>query len=202
VSVLSQEQIESVVKTLRQSATRNAAGKPRSVYACNFRSAGRLSNENARSLTAAHETFARHLASVLDAYLGTGLEVKLQTLDQLPIKEHIASIPPLTYIAPFSLTTMPSTMIVECDIADGLVPVPAQADDGSRFDAASILVRIFTEPIALLLVPLGEAGLSLGELAAEIEAACGEVVRRRIEDAGISWPGTVPRSRSSSPPTG
>jgi flagellar motor switch protein FliM len=119
VSVLSQEQIESVVKTLRQSATRNEAGKQRSVYACNFRSAGRLSNENARSLTAAHETFARHLASVLDAYLGTGLEVKLQTLDQLPIKEHIASIPPLTYIAPFSLTTMPSTMIVECDI--GLV---------------------------------------------------------------------------------
>jgi glycosyltransferase involved in cell wall biosynthesis len=84
--------------------------------------------------------------------------------------------------------------IVECDIADGLVPVLAHADDGSRFDAASILVRIFTEPIALLLVPLGEAGLSVGELAAEIEAACGEVVRRRIEDAGIRWPGTVPTS--------
>ncbi|MGB6691651.1 MAG: FliM/FliN family flagellar motor switch protein [Terracidiphilus sp.] len=100
-------------------ATQRAAqnpGKERTVYSCNFRSAGRLSNENARSLTSIHETFARHLASALDAYLGTGLEVKLSALDQLPIKDHIATISPLAYIAPFSLSTMPSTMIVECDI--------------------------------------------------------------------------------------
>ena len=100
-------------------ATQRAAQNPakqRTVYSCNFRSAGRLSNENARSLTSIHETFARHLASALDAYLGTGLEVKLSALDQLPIKDHIATISPLAYIAPFSLSTMPSTMIVECDI--------------------------------------------------------------------------------------
>jgi flagellar motor switch protein FliM len=97
-------------------ATQNPGDRQRSVYSCNFRSAGRLSNENARSLTSIHETFARLLASALDAFLGTGLEVKLSALDQLPIKDHIAAIPSLAYIIPFSMSTPPSTMIVECDI--------------------------------------------------------------------------------------
>ena len=90
--------------------------RQRTVYSCNFRSAGRLSNENARSLTSIHETYARHLSSALDAYLGTGLEVKLTSLDQLPIKDHIAAIPPLTYVVPFSLSSNPGTVIVECDV--------------------------------------------------------------------------------------
>jgi flagellar motor switch protein FliM len=96
--------------------SRNASGAQPTVTSCNFRSAGRLSNENARSLTAIHETFAHHLASALDAYLGTTVEVKLKGLDQLSIKDHIAAIPPLTYIVPLSSTTVPGTMIVECDI--------------------------------------------------------------------------------------
>lgn len=99
-----------------KSTTQNGSAKQRSVVNCNFRSAGRLSNENARSLTSIHETFARHLASALDAHLGTGLEVKLTGLEQRPIKEHIAGIPPLTYIVPFSSSTIPGATIVECDI--------------------------------------------------------------------------------------
>jgi flagellar motor switch protein FliM len=75
-----------------------------------------LSNENARALTAIFETFARRLASSLDAYLGTGLEVKLKSLDQSPIKEHIAGITPLSYIVPLALSTGSSTMIVQCDL--------------------------------------------------------------------------------------
>lgn len=92
------------------------AERSRSIHGCNFRSAGRLSNENARALTAIHEGFARQLASSLDVYLGTALEVKLQTLDQLPLKEHVASIPTLSYIMPFSFTTMSGAVIVECDV--------------------------------------------------------------------------------------
>jgi flagellar motor switch protein FliM len=97
--------------------SRNGSGEQSIVTSCNFRSAGRLSNENARSLTAIHETFAHHLGSALDAYLGTGVEVKLGALDQLAIKDHIAAIPPLTYIVPFSSSTVPGTVIVECDIS-------------------------------------------------------------------------------------
>ena len=113
----SQEKAEGVVEFPPQPGSKRVSERPRSIHACNFRSAGRLSNENARSLTAIHETFARQLASALDVYLGTGLEVKIQTLDQLPLKDHIASIPPLSYIVPFSLSTMQGAIIVECDLA-------------------------------------------------------------------------------------
>jgi flagellar motor switch protein FliM len=99
-----------------QQTTKSANSRERTVTSCNFRSASRLSNENARSLTAIHETFARLLASALDAYLGTGVEVKLSALNQLPLKDHIASIPPLSFIVPFSGSDIPSSMIVEFDI--------------------------------------------------------------------------------------
>jgi flagellar motor switch protein FliM len=90
--------------------------KEKSVIDYNFRSAGRLSNEVTRSLSSIHEGFARLLATTLDAYLGTALEVELSGLDQLPIKDHIAEVPPLTYVVPFSMTKMSGPMIVECDI--------------------------------------------------------------------------------------
>ena len=100
----------------KKASQRNGPDKQRSVHACDFRSAGRLSNENARALTAIHEIFARHVATALDAYLGTGLSIKLQALEQLPIKDHIAALPLLSYVVPFSLSTAPSTMILECDV--------------------------------------------------------------------------------------
>jgi flagellar motor switch protein FliM len=96
--------------------TRNASSEQPVITSCNFRSAGRLSNENARSMAAIHDTFAHQLASALDSYLGIGVEVKLGGLDQLAIKDHIAAIPPLTYIVPLTSNTAPGTMIVECDI--------------------------------------------------------------------------------------
>jgi len=90
--------------------------KQRTVVNCNFRSAGRLSNENARALTAIHETFARLLCSAMDGYLGSGIEVKLQGLDQLPMKEHMAGIPALSYIVPLTLTSAQVSVILECDL--------------------------------------------------------------------------------------
>jgi flagellar motor switch protein FliM len=116
MNTLSQEEAKESGNVSAHGLAKKPDARPRSIHACNFRSAGRLSNENARSLTAIHETFARQLASALDVYLGTGLEVKLQTLDQLPLSDHIASIPPLSYVAPFSLSTMPGAVIVECDL--------------------------------------------------------------------------------------
>jgi flagellar motor switch protein FliM len=125
MDVLSQEEIEamaSLVKASKRSKQKSAEDKPQSVQVCNFRSAGQLSNENARVLTALHETFARHLASSLDTYLETGLEVKLHGVEQIPMKDHVASIPPLSYIVPYSQSAISSTLIVECTI-DVVFPI-------------------------------------------------------------------------------
>ncbi len=76
--------------------------KSRTVYKCDFRSSGRLSNENSRSLNAIHEGFAQHVSSALDAYLGTSCEVKMETLDQPSIKDHVDSLPAHCHIVPIS----------------------------------------------------------------------------------------------------
>lgn len=138
-----------------QRAKQDGSEKQRTVVDCNFRSAGRLSNENARTLTTIHETFARHVATALDAYLGTGIEVKLSGLDQRPIKEHIAAIPPLTYIVPFSLSTIPGATIVECDInlvfpiVDLLLGGVGHPGGGPR-DLSEIDEEIMQDVIALI----------------------------------------------------
>jgi flagellar motor switch protein FliM len=104
------------VRVSRQKDSPSSDIRPRSVQPCNFRSAGKLSNENARALTSMHETFARQLAIGLEDYLGTELEVKLNGLDQVSKLEYISSIPPLNYIVPFVLRSAPFTVFVECDL--------------------------------------------------------------------------------------
>jgi flagellar motor switch protein FliM len=116
MSLPDQERIAVPVKKQANAGHQKTGGHQRSVHPCDFRAAGRLSNETARALTTLQESFARHLVGALDAYLGTDLVVKLLTLDQLPIKDHIASIPALTYIVPLSLGTMPGSVIAEFDI--------------------------------------------------------------------------------------
>src|SRR6202453_3624768 len=116
MSLPNEERTAPALNTTAKSGSRKADGRPRSVHPCDFRSAGRLSNENARFLTALHETFARRVVSALDAHLGTGLAIKLLALQQLPIEEHNASIPPLSYSVPCSLAPMPTTMILECGL--------------------------------------------------------------------------------------
>jgi flagellar motor switch protein FliM len=77
--------------------------KSRTVIDCNFRAAGRFSNEDARALSALQATFARFLASALDAYLGTETGVKLQMVDRLPARACIEGIVPQTYIVPLTV---------------------------------------------------------------------------------------------------
>jgi flagellar motor switch protein FliM len=98
------------------------AGKPQSVQSCDFRSAGRLSNENARALTAIHETLSRNLAGALAAYVGADLKIKLLELDQVPVRDYAASVPAFSYITSFPLSTVSSTLILQCD-ADLIFPI-------------------------------------------------------------------------------
>jgi flagellar motor switch protein FliM len=75
-----------------------------------------MSNESARALTALHETLARHLASALDVYMGGDLKVKLQGIEQVPVKEHVAAIAAYSYLAPFAPASSESAVVVEIDV--------------------------------------------------------------------------------------
>jgi flagellar motor switch protein FliM len=90
--------------------------KPRAIHPCNFRYAGRLSNENARALTALHEKFAINVANSLEVYLGTSLQFKLLSLEQMAIQDYINGITSDTYLVPCALNVMESSFVMDMDM--------------------------------------------------------------------------------------
>ena len=93
----------------------NEAPDGRTVQPCNFRSAGRLSNESARALKTLHEALARNLMNTLDVYLGTALEVRLQSLDQFSMEDFRANLLPTGYVLPCALSPASHTLLLEID---------------------------------------------------------------------------------------
>jgi flagellar motor switch protein FliM len=114
MSVRSEEQIDAESGSGPASEKEKAAVRPRSVHPCNFRAAGRLSNENARALNAIHEAFARNLTEALSGYVGAELKVNLLTIEQASLKDHVAAIPSFSYITPFPLDAVSSILVLEC----------------------------------------------------------------------------------------
>jgi flagellar motor switch protein FliM len=90
--------------------------RTRTIHSCNFRYAGRLSNENARALTALHEKFALNVTNSLEVYLGTAIRLKMLSLEQLTLQAYIGSIAPNTYLLPCALNVMESNFLIEMDI--------------------------------------------------------------------------------------
>ena len=98
-------------------ATKGEQRKKRTIQSCNFRYAGRLSNENARALTSLHEKFALTVTNSLEVYLGTTLRLKLVSLEQMPIKDYMGGLAPNSYLLPCALNVMESNVLIEMDIS-------------------------------------------------------------------------------------
>jgi flagellar motor switch protein FliM len=117
--------------------------KPRTIQSCNFRYAGRLSNENARALTALHEKFALNVTNALELYLGAALRLKMLSLEQLASQDYISGIPANSYLLPCPLNVMESNFLMEMDIRL-IFPIIDLLLGGSGI-AASDEVRELTE---------------------------------------------------------
>ena len=89
--------------------------KSRAIHSCNFRYAGRLSNENARALTALHEKFALNVSTSLELYLGTSLHLKLLSLEQMAIVDYIGGMAANSYLVPCALNVMENSCLLELD---------------------------------------------------------------------------------------
>lgn len=129
--------------------------KQKTVVSCNFRGAGRISNEDARVLSTIHESLARNLAIALDAFLGTGVEVRLGALDQMRFEEHVAAIPAFSCIAPFSMSPNSGAVIVECDV-ELVLPIidlllgGVGSPEGGRRELSEIEEEIVMELFSLI----------------------------------------------------
>jgi flagellar motor switch protein FliM len=96
--------------------------KPRAINSCNFRCAGRLSNENARALNALHDKFAVNVTNSLELYLSASLRLKLAALEQVTVAEYSSRIAANSYLVPCALNAMESNILLEMDI-DLIFPV-------------------------------------------------------------------------------
>jgi flagellar motor switch protein FliM len=106
------------VKENQQSAGREAASsRTRIIHPCNFRYAGRLSNENARFLTALHEKFALNVSTALELYLGASLRLTLVSLKQLAVVDYVPGIAANNYLLPCAIDVTASSCLLEIDIS-------------------------------------------------------------------------------------
>lgn len=100
---------------LKKATCTEEQAKGRTIHSCNFRYAGRLSNENARALTGLHEKFALNVTNSLELYLGASLHVKLLSLEQLAIADYINGRAANSYLLPCALNVMESNFLIEMD---------------------------------------------------------------------------------------
>jgi GT2 family glycosyltransferase len=82
----------------------------------------------------------------------------------------------------------PAGVVVECEIAEN-IPAIASHGAGTR---ASVLVRLFSEPIGLISAPLPAAGTSPQELARMIVDELEHDLRQRFVECGLTWTGALP----------
>jgi flagellar motor switch protein FliM len=90
--------------------------RKRTIHSCNFRYAGRLSNENARALTTLHEKFAVNVTNSLEVYLGTSIRLKLVSLEQTALRDYGTTLAPNAYLLPCALNVMESSFLIEMDV--------------------------------------------------------------------------------------
>lgn len=85
------------------------------IHPCNFRYAGRLSNENARALTTLHEKFALQTANSLEVYLGSALQIRFVSLEQTISGDYASRAQLENYILPCPLGVMESSFLIDVD---------------------------------------------------------------------------------------
>lgn len=125
------------------------------VVPCNFRSAGRLSNESTRHLRTIHEGFARNLAHSLDLFLGSPVEFKLLAVEQVDAKE-AGGATATGYLVPFAVAPISGKVLARFDgallfpLLDLLLGGTGDPDDQARelTDLDEELIRSVTEQVA------------------------------------------------------
>ncbi len=125
----------------------------RSIIPCNFRSAGRLSNDSARHLRMVHEGFARNLSHSLDLFLGSALEIKLVGVDQIGSREFTTSLAGSSYLVPFAMAPVQGRILARFGstllfpLLDLLLGGTGEPDDQARelTELDEELIRSVTE---------------------------------------------------------
>jgi flagellar motor switch protein FliM len=165
--VLSQEEIDSVFRSLRQGPAQEDPGAAAQTY--DFRRPDRIAKDQLRAIHLLHENFARSLSSSLSAFLRAYVAVNLVSVEQLSFLEFSQCLP------------SPS-----CIISLGMRPY----DGNSLLEINPTLVFPILE---MLLGGSGKPGVKVTREITEIEQAILETVYRIIlNDLRNAWQAVTP----------
>src|SRR5215470_2605069 len=109
--VLSQNEIDSVFKKVRESGGEEDAAKRAQVY--DFRRPDRIAKDQLRAIHMLHENFGRNLASSLSAYLRAYVAVNLVSVEQLSFAEFTQCLPSPTSVVALGLGPYDGSAVME-----------------------------------------------------------------------------------------
>ncbi len=113
--VLSQEEIDTMVRAARGQNDESSHTEHRSIKPCSFRQSGQLTGEQVRALTILHEGFARSLTQSLGAYLRVLFEVTLVTVEQIAYAEFLQRVPEVTYMMSYQVRPIGAAAAMQLD---------------------------------------------------------------------------------------
>jgi flagellar motor switch protein FliM len=115
--VLTQEEIDAMVRVASGRQKESQRKETRSIKPCTFRQSGQLTGEQVASVNGLHEGFARSLTQSLGAYLRVSFEVTLVSIEQLAYSEFLERIPEVTYMMCFRVEQMNAGAAMQIDHA-------------------------------------------------------------------------------------
>jgi len=119
MSMLSQEEIDALVKNLAAPENDNLALEGKKVKSFDFRFNKRLdkfSTNQLQTLRTLHDNFTRLLNNSLSVYLRTRVEATIVTIEQISYGDFIASIGIPSILSIFSMDPLPGSGIVQVDL--------------------------------------------------------------------------------------
>jgi flagellar motor switch protein FliM len=119
MSMLSQEEIDALVKNLSAPEATNVALEGRKIKSFDFRFNKRLdkfSTNQLQTLRTLHDNFTRLLNNSLSVYLRTRVEATIVTIEQISYGDFIASIGIPSILSIFSMDPLPGSGIVQVDL--------------------------------------------------------------------------------------
>ena len=119
MSMLSQEEIDALVKNLSTPEAENAALEGRKIKSFDFRFNKRLdkfSTNQLQTLRTLHDNFTRLLNNSLSVYLRTRVEATIVSIEQISYGDFIASIGIPSILSIFSMDPLPGSGIVQVDL--------------------------------------------------------------------------------------
>ena len=116
--ILSQEEIDSMIRTARSGTAVPAAPVQTGVVTSwDGRLAGRIGQEHMQALTRLHQTFAHNLTHSLGAYLRIEFAAELVSAEHLSYAEFLRSIPEVTYLASCKLMPAGASALAQLDLS-------------------------------------------------------------------------------------